>query len=365
MEGNNKIQVAFAAVDKTYETYIPSFEETEARGKQYINYGADNLIPEYLHGLFNDCASLKAIIEGTANYIAGDDAVCNVPNFDTVINKKGDTLFDTIKYLGRDWNLYGGFAMQVIRNKGGQIGEIYYIDFRYLRSSKKHDLFWYSEEYGKKYARSNKQVIYPKFNPDAKDQATSIVYVTNEKTQTYPTPRYSGALKSCEIERKIDEYHLSSLDNGFAGSYMINFLNGIPTDEQKDEIEKAVNEKFAGSANAGRILINFADCKDNAATLEKLEIQDFGEKYKAAADRARQQIFVAFNATPNLFGLPTETTGFNAQEYADSFKLYNRTQVKPVQRLICDTFDKIFGVKNSIEIKPFTLEENNSEQTVD
>lgn len=365
MEDNKKIQVAFAAVDKTFETYIPSFEESEVRGKKYISYGADNQIPEYLHGLFQDCSSLKAIIEGSASYIAGDDAICNIKGFDTVINRKGDTLFDTIKLLGRDWNIYGGFALQVVRNKGGQIGEIYYIDFRYLRCSKKRDLFYYSEEYSKKYARSSKQVVYPKFLPDAVDQATSIVYVTNEKSQTYPTPRYSGALKACEIERKIDEYHLASLDNGFAGSYLLNFLNGLPTDEQRDEIEKSVNEKFAGSANAGRILINFADSAENAATLSKLEIQDFGEHYKAAADRARQQIFVSFACTPNLFGLPTETTGFSQQEYLDAFKLFNRTQIKPVQRLICDTFDRIFGVKGSIEIKPFTLDDNNKEQTVD
>lgn len=365
MEANEKIKVAFAAVDKSYETYIPSFEENEIRGKSYISYGADNMIPEYLHDLFNDVSTLKTVIEGTANYIAGDDAICTINGFDREINKKGDTLFETIKLLGRDWNLYGGFALQVIRTKGGQIGEIYYIDFRYLRTSKKRDLFWYSEEYGKKYARSNKQVVYPKFVAEAIDQPTSIVYVVNDKSSTYPIPRFSGALASCEIERKIDQFHLASLDNGFAGSYLINFLNGIPSDEQKDEIEKSVNEKFAGSANAGRILINFADSKENAATLDKLEIQDFGEKYKAAADRARQQIFCSFNATPNLFGLPTETTGFNEQEYSDAFKLYNRTQVKPIQRLICDTFDKIFGVKGSIEIKPFTLEENNSEQTVE
>ena len=217
------------------------------------------------------------------------------------------------------------------------------------------DLFWYSEEYGKKYARTSKQVVYPKFVPDAVDQPTSIIYVTNEKSQTYPTPRYSGALMDCEIERKIEQYHLASLDNGFAGSYLLNFLNGVPDDATKDEIEKSVNEKFTGTANAGRILINFADCKENAATLDKLEIQDFGDKYTAAANRARQQIFVAFNATPNLFGLPTETTGFNSQEYADAFKLFNRTQIKPIQRLICDTFDKIFGMKNSIEITPFNV----------
>ena len=364
---NDKISVAFAAIDKQLETYIPSFVEKEGNGKNYVTWGEDNRIPEYLFDLFTDVSTLKTIIVGTANFVAGDDAVCNVSNFNTEINKKGDTLYELIGWLARDYLIYGGFAFQVIRNKAGQIGELYYIDFRYLRCSKKQDLFWYSEEWGKKYARSSKTVIYPKFVPEATDIATSIVYVTNEKSKTYPIPRYSGALKACEIERHIDEFHLASLDNGFMGSYIINFLNGIPSDEQKAEIEKNVCEKFAGSTNAGRIILNFADSKDNATKLEKLDLVDFGEKYEAAAKRSREQIYCSFQAIPALFGLMSESTGFNEQEFSESFKLYNRTVVRPIQNLIANTMDKVFGMKGSITIQPYSIEgaTNNVEKTVE
>lgn len=364
MDKNETINVCMAAIDKVVERNIPSYEESEARGKGYITYGTDNQYPEYLWGLFNDVTSLKTIILGTSDFVAGDDAACNVQGFDKEINKKGDTLFELIGWLAKDYLIYGGYALQVIRNKAGNIGELYYIDFRYLRCSKKRDLFWYSEEYSKKYARSNKTVTYPKFVPEAKDVATSIVYVTNEKSRTYPIPRYSGALKSCELERGIDEFHLSSLDNGFYGSYLFNFNNGIPSDEMKAEIEENITEKFAGSSNAGRILLNFSNGKDNAATVQKLDIQDFGEKYDAAYKRSREQIYASFQAVPAIFGIMTESTGFNEQEFNEAFKLYNRTVVKPIQRKITDTLDKVFGVKGSITIQPFTLE-NNTEKTVE
>jgi phage portal protein BeeE len=226
-------------------------------------------------------------------------------------------------------------------------------------------LFWYSEEYGKKYARSSKTIVYPKFMAEAKDIPTSIVYVTNEKSKTYPIPRYSGALKACEIERHIDEFHLAALDNGFMGSCIINFLNGIPTDEQKAEIERNVTEKFAGASNAGRIILNFADSKDNSTKVEKLDLVDFGEKYEAAAKRSREQIYCAFQAIPALFGLMTESTGFNEQEFGEAFKLYNRTVVKPIQKLIANTMDKVFGIEGSITIQPYTLEDNKTEKTVE
>lgn len=361
---NKNISVCMAAIEKQVEKYIPDFSEKEASGKKYLTWGDSNQVPEYLFNLFTDVSTLKTIIVGTADYVAGDDTLCNVKGFDKEMNKKGDTMFEIMKYIARDYLIYGGFALQVVRNKAGNIGEIYYIDFRYLRTSKKQDLFWYSEEYGKKYARSSKTVVYPKFVPEATNIPTSIVYVTNEKSKTYPIPRYSGALKACEIEKHIDEFHLASLDNGFMGSYIINFLNGIPSDEQKAEIEKNVTEKFAGASNAGRIILNFADSKDNATKVEKLDLVDFGEKYEAAAKRSREQIFCAFQAIPALFGLMTESKGFAQEEFDSAFKLYNRTVVRPIQRLVTKTMDKIFGVDNSISITPYSLE-NNTEKTIE
>ena len=93
-------------------------------------------------------------------------------------------------------------------------------------------------------------------------------------------------------------------------------------------------------------------------------MDDFADRYEALHKRSREQIFTAFRATPNLFGLMTETTGFNEQEFAEAFKLYNRTVVKPIQKVIVDAFDKIFGVDGSITITPFNLE-NDSEQEVE
>ena len=360
----NKISVAFASIDKTIEQLIPT--PTEGEGvRNYITWGRDNNYPQYLYGLFSDVSTLKTIIMGTADYVCGNEVKCAKKGFEIEINKKGDTIRELVNLLARDYLIYGGYAFQVIRNRIGEIAELYYVDFRCLRSSKKNDLFYYSEEYGKKYARTSKTIVYPKFVAEAKDIPTSIVYVSNDKSKTYPTPRYSGALKACEIERLIDEYHLSSLENGFAGSYIFNFNNGVPDDEQKAEIEKSVNEKFAGASNAGRILLNFANGIQNALKVEKLDTVDFGAKYEATAKRAREQIFVSFQAVPALFGLMTESKGFSTEEFEQAFRLYNRTCVRPLQQIIVETFKKVFG-GGFVEITPFAIdEENKTEKQVE
>jgi hypothetical protein len=153
----------------------------------------------------------------------------------------------------------------------------------------------------------------------------------------------------------IDTYHLSSLENGFAGSYIFSFLNGIPDDEQKAEIEKNINEKFAGASNSGRILINFANGIQNALKVEKLDTTDFGAKYDATAKRSREQIFVSFQAVPALFGLMTESKGFSTEEFEQAFRLYNRTAVNPIQQIIIQTFNKVFGGEY-VTITPFSLD---------
>lgn len=351
---DKNIKLAFAASEKEWETLIPSNVEVEGT-KDYVLYGKDNSYPNYLYELYNDVSTFKSIVEGIADYVIGDKVLCNIKGFETEINTKGDTMRDLIRLCARDYLIYGGFAIQVIRNKVGDIRELYYMDFRYIRSSKKNESFYYSEDFTKKYVRGNKMVIYPKFIKENRNIPSSIFYVTNEKSKTYPTPRYSGSIKAMEIERNIDDYHLASLENGFGGSYIINFLNGIPTDEVKAEIEKNINEKFCGTGNAGRVLINFANGKDTATTLDKLDVEDFGEKYKTLAERSKSQIFTAFRAIPQLFANMDAATGFSSQEFEESFKVFNRTVIKPIQQTITDAIDKIFNNTMSVTIKPFSL----------
>lgn len=366
MENENKtIAVAMAAIDKTYVQSIP--EPTEyTYGRSYVYWGANNQYPEYIEGLFNDCNTLRTIIVGTADYVQGDDVEFVNTKFTREVNKKGMQARELVKLLALDYLKLGGFAFQVIRDTNGDIKELYWLDFRYVRTSKDGNVIYYSEDFGKRYARQNKVIEFPAFIPEGNKVESSVVYFKNEKSHIYPSPIYVGAIKACEIERNIDEFHLSALLNGFAPSYWIGFNNGIPSDEDKAELERDLASKFAGASNAGAFMMSFANGKDNATEITKLDVTDFGEKYKAAAERARQQIFTAFRAQPCLFGLVADQAkGFSKVEYTEAFELYNKTVVRSIQRLICDEIDKVMGQKESLKITPFTLEDNKQEETVD
>ena len=353
-----KNNLAFAALDQYVTTNTVENVEKVISGKDFISWGTDNRYPDYLFSLYTDCTTLQSVINGTSDFICGNSIKCNFPRFEKTVNKNDETILDIIQKIVSDYLIFGGFALQVIRNANGDISEIYWVDFTKLRSDKKNEVFFYSDDWNKSYGRV-KYIIYPKFNKDDSN-ASSIFYYKGNKTRgTYPVPLYNAAISSCELEKKINEFHLNEISNNFLTSKIINFNSGVPDDDLKNEIERNINEKFCGSENSGRILISFNNNKESETTVSDLPQDDFADRYDALHKRSREQIFTAFRATPNLFGLMTETTGFSEQEFLEAFKLYNRTAVRPIQQVITKSFDKILGFEGSLTITPFNLEDNN------
>jgi hypothetical protein len=261
-----RAKFSFTAIDPYIETHIVSPTEKRIAGKDFVEWGTNNLYPEYLLDLYGNVATLKSIIDGCVDYIAGDD-VTILPlraNMEGVMNAKGDTIAEQVRDIAKDYEMYGGFALQVVRGRDGLPSEIHYIDMRFIRMNKECNVFYYCEDWKRKGKKG--VFVYPKFMPEIADKwasltdeernlhASSILFVKDIRTQVYPSPKYAASVKSCEIERCIDEFHLNAINNGFTGSYIINFNNGQPaTPEIQEEIEDNFNEKFSGHQNAAEL----------------------------------------------------------------------------------------------------------------
>ena len=362
-----RARISFAAIDPYIDTNIISPVEKFVPAKDLMEWGTRNSYPDYLLDLYNNVPTLRAIINGNIDFIAGDDVSIlpltqHLPN--GIMNNRGDHIREQIKDISKDYEIYGGFALQIIRNLIGEVAEVYYIDMRFLRTNKEGNVFYYCEDWSKSVRKD--VIVYPAFMPnlnwDALDDearnrnASSILYVKNVHTQVYPAPLYAASIKACEIERLIDDFHLSDINNHFVSSAIINFNNGIPDDDVKEQIEREFTEKFCGASNGGRTAFSWNPNKESATDIVEFEVKDFGERYKTLSEHSRQQIFTAFRANPNLFGIPTEGNGFANEQYAESFKLYNRTQIKPVQRTIADAYDKIYGQPKVLTIVPFSMD---------
>lgn len=349
-----KTNIKLLAVDQFVESNIIEPTEIYVKDKGFVGWGELNNYPDYIEDLYQNVATLQSVINGTKDFVCGDGVECNVINFKDQINKRGETMEDLLEWVVMDLIKYNGFALNIIKNKLGTPAEIYYLDFKRVRSNKEGTKYYYSTDWGKSYGRV-KYIEYDSFlNKDS--GANTIFYFKNDKNKVYPTPIYAAAVISCEIEKKMNEYHLNNISNSFSSNYIINFNNGRPSDEIQEEIEMEVYDKFCGVENSGRPMLSFNDNKDSETTVTKIDADSFVDKYNALVERSQQEIFTAFRATPNLFGIPTKTTGFNEQEYSEAFKLYNKTVIKPLQKKILKSFDKIFGIRDSIKIIPFAMD---------
>lgn len=339
------MKIKLSAINQTWETNIPKYVENKTN-RSYISYGSDNKWPQYLFDLYCDVTTLNTCLNGQTNYILG-----NGIQEDFEINNQGELFSELLKKCAFDYGLYGGFAVQIIRDLVGRLSEIYWVDFKNLRTNDDHSKFWYSKSWN----RWNDEVVsYPAYKQDD-DSPTSILYIKPQSSTTYPICPFNGSLISCEVEKAINSFHLNEIKNNFCGNSIINFNNGVPNEEQQSEIERLINQKFSGDENAARVMIAYNDSKDNAVTIEKLSEDNLDERYKSLAERSKTQIFNSFRVSPQLVGDTTAATGFNSQEYLEAFKVYNRTVIRPLQRDLLKPFEKIYN--KQIQIKPFTLDD--------
>lgn len=302
---------------------IPVFKE--ARGKDYIKYGDDNRYPDYLTYLFNKSAKHNAIITGKANYVFGG----GFENGDFKINRLGESLNDIAKKAILDIEIYGGFRLEVVWNRGGKIGEIYHVDYSTIRKGKDGGYYW--KEYWDLNNRDQEEFI-PEFNP--LEPVGSQLFAYNEyrpQTKFYPLPAYIGCNNFIETDIEISKYYLSAIRNGMAPSKMIQFFQGEPSEDKKREIERRFKQKFTGSENAGQFILVFGSGdKNKAVQVDDLSASDLDKMFVELNKTVQQEIFSGHLVTsPMLFGIKTEGQLGGNTELSTSYSIFQNTYAKP------------------------------------
>ena len=348
MEDKQVKRVAFSAINPYIEIDIPEAIQKERRGIKYVPYGRDNAYPAYLLECYKNCGTLKAIVDGNVNFVLGDEVRFRGAVAD-------DELMEQLRELVRDYYIFGYGFVQALANPLGEVRRAVRLPAEYVRTDKDHQTYWYSEKWNN--GGSQKALIYPLFGrkEDGRIINTDGVLMFGKGRETYPTPLWSGVVKDVQIEREIDTFHLSELEHNFLTSCIINMNNGVPSDEEKEEIERNLSEKHGGAVNGGRIVICYNDNVQNRTTIERLTADNFDSRYSELARRSREQLFISFKAQPILFGLTSETnTGFSTNEFNELFKLYNKVMIKPVQSMLKSLYRKIYN-EDVLDIVPFTL----------
>ena len=356
----------------------------EVRGRDYIEYGTEdwrNLYPQFLIDLYYSSSTHAAIINQTAEIIAGEDLVCeeeDAINLETYVKLKKflrhanskESLHQVIKKVAFDFKLQGAYALHLVYNRERtEIVELYHVPVERVRAGRPNELgqidtYFISADWAN--TRTNKPYPVAAFNVNDRTSGSQLLYTGaySPNMDVYHTPDYIAGCNWALVDQRVAEFHLNNIENGFSGSYFISFANGVPTQEERRQIEQSLTDKFVGAANSGKFILTFSDDKTRTPEITPISVSDADKQYLALQELLVSNICAAHRITSKtLMGIDTNN-GFtsNADELINAANFYQNTVVRGFQLNILNTLQTIFSVNNIdlpvefVQLKPITVQ---------
>lgn len=345
----NLVKVEFASA------VTPVF--LEKKNKDYIFYGADNNYPAFVLSLYKDHAEHGAIVKSKSKYLYGRGLIINNKANTIERAKVQNFLMNANRY--EDWNsvykktcksyeLFNGWAWQIIWN-AGQIGfEVFCLKFSNVRISKCKKKAYYCEAWTKEDGTPNNQPEkhesfkeYPLFDGNSR-KGTQILYYTEFEEAAelnggvYPLPEYHQCNLQIATDIAIGEFQNALVQNGMTAQGMLTLFNGEPAEEGKKKLEKLFESKFTGPRKAGRIIFNFAS-PDNqkGAEYTSLTTSDLDKQFELISRTNQQKIITGHQITnKQLFGISQEGALSDRTTLDISYRQLQNTYVIPRQDAI-------------------------------
>jgi hypothetical protein len=264
---------------------------------------------------------------------------------------------DDVRKMIIDRKMLGQFAIQLHYSKDRtKILKAYHIPVNLLRAEKCNKEgeiagYYYSDNWND--TRQFPPMRYSAFgfSKDNVEILYSKPYSVGMKYYAYPD--YQGAVPYALLEQEIGDYLINEVQNGFSGTKVVNFNNGVPSEEQQSIISQKVLNKLTGSRGQ-KVIIAFNDNSESKTTVEDIPLNDAPEHYTYLSEECLRKIMLGHNVTsPLLFGVAS-SNGFssNADELKNSAVLFDNMVIRPFQEELLDAFDTILHF-NGISLKLF------------
>jgi hypothetical protein len=377
-----------------FEQYKPpTFKE--AKSGSIILYGdkPGNPYPDYLINLYEQSTNHKAVVDAKVRYTTGGGWTVDTLRMPLAeeavyidklkhINEAGESLDDLTEKISLDYQIFNSFAIEVIYNKAktkwaalnyvpisrirayktdsGDIKYVHLTDWRNVSKYEQAKTFgetrgfkeWYA--FGSRKNPSDSELLYFRgFRP-----------IKSGEVDVYAVPFYSGAIPWIELDIRTGIFHLNNIRNNFTAGAVLNFFNGDPTPEQKEEMERQIKAKFTGdnAEDTGGIMLVFNKPGTTGVTVERLQAGDMDKLYLQVAEFARQGIMTAHNINPILAGINTPGALGQRNEAEFMFEMFNSTYIQPIQEMV---FERVIndlmqfnGLKPMFklkDVKPFGM----------
>jgi hypothetical protein len=348
----------------------------EINGLEWVQYGDGeyrNNYPQYLIDLYNNSATHAAVVNATAAMIAGEDLIAEdskdlkqyveLQKFLGGINGK-ESAHDIFTKVAFDLKLQGSFALNIIYSKDRtKIAEVHHVPVEQLRVGTPNEDGVVKDYYlSADWSRYRQKEFAPRrvaaFNANDRREGSQIFYtgLYSPAMELYYTPDYVASTNWIQVDNLTSDFHLNNIANGFSGSYFINFSNGIPTQEEREQIERQITQKFTGANNAGKFVLTFSDDANSRPEIVPIQVSNADKQYTVLNELCIQNIMIGHRVTsPMLLGVRVEGQLGGRNELTQAYELYMNTVIKPYQNVILRAFKRLLLV-NGI-VAPFNVKD--------
>jgi hypothetical protein len=329
---------------------LPIYTERITRSG-YVSYGEDNLYPDYLISLMNRSAKHNAILKRKAMMIAGNGFVKDgldgiAASF--LANPYNEMTIDEIAFrVAYDLELFGAFALEVIYSKDkSKIAEVNYLPVNKIRLAEDRKNIFFSNDWCN--LRKFGPEKYPSYNPK-NPVATQILYAKEYRpgTEYYGIPEYISCVNWIDLEYEISCFHLNQVKNGFMPSMVINFSNGVPSDDEMKDVVRQLKNDFQG-AQGETVMFLFSDGKDRAAEITPIALNDSDERFIQLNKEITQGILTGHSITnPGLFGIAIPGELGQKSVILESLEIFQSMYVAPKQDIVANIFNNLLKFNGS------------------
>ena len=332
-------------------------EVVEDKKEEWVTYGHSNDYFSFLIERYKNSPTNNAIINNICKFVYGKGLTALDASKKANEYAQMMTLLDSdeLKKVILDYKMLGQAAFQVHYSKDRKkIVKIYHIPIQLLAPEKcnkdgKIEAYYYSDNWEDIKKFPPKRI--PSFGC-SKEEIEILCFKNYTVGMKYfGCVDYVGGLSYTTLEEEISEYLINEVQNSFSGTKLINFNNGVPTEEMQNVISNKVMNKLTGS-NGQKIVVAFNSDETNKTTIEDIQLNDAADQYSYLSEECMRKIMLAHNVTsPLLFGI-ANANGFssNADELKNSAILFENLVVQPIQNVILDAIKKILAY-NGIALK--------------
>jgi len=331
---------------------------SEDKNRDWVEYGDDNDYYSYLIELYTNSTTNNSIINGVVNMVYGKglDALDSSSKPDEYAAMRSIFHDNCLRKLVLDLKLLGEGSFQVLY-KNGKVVRAEHFPRQTLRAEKCNDngeieAYYYHPNWVK-VKRSDKPQRIAAFGfGNGKEPEIKIVKRYVSGYDYYCPVDYQGGLAYAELESEIADYLINDVQNGFSGTKVVNFNNGVPDREKQMQIKNDVMHKLTG-ARGEKVIIAFNNNAEAKTTVDDIPLNDAPQHYEYLSNECSKKLIVAHRVTsPLLLGIRTENNGLgsNADEIKTAALLFDNITIKPYQELICEHIDDILAV-NGIALK--------------